>query len=174
MKQIHDAALTGNLTKEGAGVRRVHSLTRRGQDPSQSGQTSNKWKERPADCLSGSSKWVLLTRGSWLMSVFRMMRRAPQNKTGRAECSEVQSQGSVRTVSNCKYNSLLTAPHVEYAWDALFNAQSTAASTSRQPLLTKTLLRKVPKSQLKAVIIFKSQKRKMFLWMSAVCLPWPF
>lgn len=32
MKQIHDAALTGNLTKEGAGVRRVHSLPRRGQD----------------------------------------------------------------------------------------------------------------------------------------------
>lgn len=173
MKQIHDAALTGNLTKEGVGVRRVHSLTRRGQDPSQSGQTSNKWKKRPADCLSSSSKWVLLTRGSCLMSVFRMMRRAPQNKTRRDECSEVQSQGSVRTVSNCKYNSLLTASHVEYAWDALFNAQSTAGSTSRQLLLTKILLRKVSKSQLKAVI-FKSQKRKMFLWMSKVCLSWPF
>lgn len=32
MKQIHDAALTGNLTKEGVGVRRVHSLPRRGLD----------------------------------------------------------------------------------------------------------------------------------------------
>eukprot|EP00066_Takifugu_rubripes_P018407 XP_011607673.1 PREDICTED: inactive phospholipase C-like protein 2 [Takifugu rubripes] len=32
MKQIHDAALTGNLTKEGVGVRRVHSLPRRAQD----------------------------------------------------------------------------------------------------------------------------------------------
>lgn len=32
MKQIHDAALTGNLTREGAGVRRAHSLPRRGQD----------------------------------------------------------------------------------------------------------------------------------------------
>ncbi|CAG11095.1 unnamed protein product [Tetraodon nigroviridis] len=42
MKQIHDAALTGNLTKESVGVRRVHSLTRKGQDPSQSGQTTPK------------------------------------------------------------------------------------------------------------------------------------
>uniref|UniRef100_A0A8P4K791 Phosphoinositide phospholipase C n=1 Tax=Dicentrarchus labrax TaxID=13489 RepID=A0A8P4K791_DICLA len=32
MKQVHDAALTGNLTKESAGVRRVRSQTRRGQD----------------------------------------------------------------------------------------------------------------------------------------------
>lgn len=32
MKQIHDAALTGNLTKEGLGVRRVHSQTQRGHD----------------------------------------------------------------------------------------------------------------------------------------------
>uniref|UniRef100_A0A1A8P8Z8 Phosphoinositide phospholipase C n=1 Tax=Nothobranchius rachovii TaxID=451742 RepID=A0A1A8P8Z8_9TELE len=32
MKQVHDAALTGNLTKEGEGVRRVRSQTRRGQD----------------------------------------------------------------------------------------------------------------------------------------------
>uniref|UniRef100_A0A671Y499 Phosphoinositide phospholipase C n=1 Tax=Sparus aurata TaxID=8175 RepID=A0A671Y499_SPAAU len=32
MKQVHDAALTGNLTKECAGVRRVRSQTRRGQD----------------------------------------------------------------------------------------------------------------------------------------------
>lgn len=45
MKQIHDAALTGNLTKESVGVRRVHSLTRKGQDPSQSGQTTPKWKK---------------------------------------------------------------------------------------------------------------------------------
>ncbi|XP_037651145.1 inactive phospholipase C-like protein 2 [Sebastes umbrosus] len=32
MKQVHDAALTGNLTKESQGVRRVRSQTRRGQD----------------------------------------------------------------------------------------------------------------------------------------------
>lgn len=32
MKQIRDAALTGSLTKEGVGVRRVHSLPRRGQE----------------------------------------------------------------------------------------------------------------------------------------------
>ncbi|XP_078123701.1 inactive phospholipase C-like protein 2 isoform X3 [Sander vitreus] len=32
MKQVHDAALTGNLTKESPGVRRVRSQTRRGQD----------------------------------------------------------------------------------------------------------------------------------------------
>lgn len=32
MKQVHDAALTGNLTKESLGVRRVRSQTRRGQD----------------------------------------------------------------------------------------------------------------------------------------------
>ncbi|XP_053190894.1 inactive phospholipase C-like protein 2 [Scomber japonicus] len=32
MKQVHDAALTGNLSKEGVGVRRVRSQTRRGQD----------------------------------------------------------------------------------------------------------------------------------------------
>ncbi|XP_047461253.1 inactive phospholipase C-like protein 2 isoform X2 [Mugil cephalus] len=32
MKQVHDAALTGNLTKEGGGLRRVRSQTRRGQD----------------------------------------------------------------------------------------------------------------------------------------------
>uniref|UniRef100_A0A3Q3XDV7 Phosphoinositide phospholipase C n=1 Tax=Mola mola TaxID=94237 RepID=A0A3Q3XDV7_MOLML len=32
MKQVHDAALTGNLTREGPGVRRVHSQTQRGQD----------------------------------------------------------------------------------------------------------------------------------------------
>ncbi|XP_069554761.1 inactive phospholipase C-like protein 2 [Brachyistius frenatus] len=32
MKQVHDAALTGNLTKEGVGLRRVRSQTRRGQD----------------------------------------------------------------------------------------------------------------------------------------------
>lgn len=30
MKQVHDAALTGNLTKEGSGLRRVRSQTRRG------------------------------------------------------------------------------------------------------------------------------------------------
>ncbi|XP_063756157.1 inactive phospholipase C-like protein 2 [Eleginops maclovinus] len=32
MKQVHDAALTGNLTKERIGVKRVRSQTRRGQD----------------------------------------------------------------------------------------------------------------------------------------------
>ncbi|KAL3044041.1 hypothetical protein OYC64_003801 [Pagothenia borchgrevinki] len=32
MKQVHDAALTGNLTKESIGVKRVRSQTRRGQD----------------------------------------------------------------------------------------------------------------------------------------------
>ncbi|XP_061598693.1 inactive phospholipase C-like protein 2 [Cololabis saira] len=32
MKQVHDAALTGNLTKEGGGLKRVRSQTRRGQD----------------------------------------------------------------------------------------------------------------------------------------------
>ncbi|XP_067467370.1 inactive phospholipase C-like protein 2 isoform X1 [Thunnus thynnus] len=32
MKQVHDAALTGNLSKEGLGVRRVRSQSRRGQD----------------------------------------------------------------------------------------------------------------------------------------------
>ncbi|KAM3596552.1 uncharacterized protein V6R79_016473 [Siganus canaliculatus] len=32
MKLVHDAALTGNLTKDSAGVRRVRSHTRRGQD----------------------------------------------------------------------------------------------------------------------------------------------
>ncbi|XP_031178836.1 inactive phospholipase C-like protein 2 isoform X2 [Sander lucioperca] len=32
MKQVHDAALAGNLTKESPGVRRVCSQTRRGQD----------------------------------------------------------------------------------------------------------------------------------------------
>lgn len=32
MKQVHDAALTGNLTKESLGIRRVRSQTRRGQD----------------------------------------------------------------------------------------------------------------------------------------------
>lgn len=32
MKQVHDAALTGNLTKEGVGVTRVRSQTRRGQE----------------------------------------------------------------------------------------------------------------------------------------------
>ncbi|KAM6904023.1 inactive phospholipase C-like protein 2 [Lycodopsis pacificus] len=32
MKQVHDAALTGNLTKEGVGVRRVRSQTRRSQE----------------------------------------------------------------------------------------------------------------------------------------------
>ncbi|KAM9384294.1 inactive phospholipase C-like protein 2 [Pholidichthys leucotaenia] len=32
MKQVHDAALTGNLTKEGLGIRRVCSQTRRGHD----------------------------------------------------------------------------------------------------------------------------------------------
>ncbi|XP_044026993.1 inactive phospholipase C-like protein 2 isoform X2 [Siniperca chuatsi] len=32
MKQVHDAALTGNLTKESLGVSRVRSQTRRGQD----------------------------------------------------------------------------------------------------------------------------------------------
>ncbi|XP_070840913.1 inactive phospholipase C-like protein 2 [Chaetodon trifascialis] len=32
MKQVHDAALTGNLTKDSVGVRRVRSQTRRGQD----------------------------------------------------------------------------------------------------------------------------------------------
>lgn len=32
MKQVHDAALTGNLTKESLGVRRVRSQTRRGQE----------------------------------------------------------------------------------------------------------------------------------------------
>lgn len=66
-----------------------------------------------------------------------MARRAPKNKTRRDECSEVQSQGSVRTVSNCKYKSLITSSHVEYAWNALFKAQSTAGSTSKQLLLDK-------------------------------------
>lgn len=32
MKQVHDAALTGNLTKESLGIRRVRSQTRRSQD----------------------------------------------------------------------------------------------------------------------------------------------
>ncbi|KAG8005126.1 Inactive phospholipase C-like protein 2, partial [Nibea albiflora] len=32
MEQVHDAALTGNLTKESVGVKRVRSQTRRGQD----------------------------------------------------------------------------------------------------------------------------------------------
>lgn len=32
MKQVHDAALTGNLSKEGVGLRRVRSQTRRGPD----------------------------------------------------------------------------------------------------------------------------------------------
>ncbi|CAG5890801.1 unnamed protein product [Menidia menidia] len=32
MKQVHDAALTGNLTKEGAGLSRVRSQTRRGPE----------------------------------------------------------------------------------------------------------------------------------------------
>ncbi|CAN9503852.1 unnamed protein product [Ophioblennius macclurei] len=32
MKQVHDAALTGNLTKEGAGLKRVRSQTRRGPE----------------------------------------------------------------------------------------------------------------------------------------------
>lgn len=32
MKQVHDAALTGNLSKESLGVRRVRSQSRRGQD----------------------------------------------------------------------------------------------------------------------------------------------
>ncbi|KAK1880708.1 Inactive phospholipase C-like protein 2 [Dissostichus eleginoides] len=32
MKQVHDAALTGNLTKESIGIKRVRSQTRRGQD----------------------------------------------------------------------------------------------------------------------------------------------
>lgn len=32
MKQVHDAALTGSLTKEAPGLRRVRSQTRRGQD----------------------------------------------------------------------------------------------------------------------------------------------
>lgn len=32
MKQVHDAALAGNLTKEGAGLRRGRSQTGRGQD----------------------------------------------------------------------------------------------------------------------------------------------
>ncbi|CAB1458422.1 unnamed protein product [Pleuronectes platessa] len=31
-KQVHDAALTGNLSKEPQGVTRVRSVTRRGQD----------------------------------------------------------------------------------------------------------------------------------------------
>lgn len=32
MKQVHDAALTGNLSKEGGGLRRIRSQTGRGPD----------------------------------------------------------------------------------------------------------------------------------------------
>lgn len=35
MKQVRDAALTGHLTKEGAGLRRARSQTGRGQDDAQ-------------------------------------------------------------------------------------------------------------------------------------------
>ncbi|KAM4539069.1 inactive phospholipase C-like protein 2 [Odontesthes bonariensis] len=38
MKQVHDAALTGNLTKEMVGLSRVRSQTRRGQDDNTSGK----------------------------------------------------------------------------------------------------------------------------------------
>ncbi|XP_041810804.1 inactive phospholipase C-like protein 2 isoform X1 [Chelmon rostratus] len=40
MKQVHDAALTGNLIKDSVGVRRVRSQTRRGQDESARGTSA--------------------------------------------------------------------------------------------------------------------------------------
>lgn len=50
---------------------------------------------------------------------------------------EVLSQGSVCTVSSCKYRRPVTASHRAYAWNALLNTQSTAGSTSKQLLLDK-------------------------------------
>lgn len=52
MKQVHDAALTGNLTKEGVGVKRVRSQTRRGHDDAARGGSTVTWAgERQEDKL---------------------------------------------------------------------------------------------------------------------------
>lgn len=85
--------------------------------PSHGGQTSSRWKKTPAGRPRSSSKWGAAQAPSpELKSLFRITRRG----LGGDECSEIQSQGSVRTVSNCKYQRLTTASRVEYAWNAPF------------------------------------------------------
>lgn len=120
MKQIHDAALTGNLTKEGVGVRRAHSLPRRGQDEKPFAKRANDQQvKEDASKPPPQLHWTGVfraTNGTVCMNVVRFKAKA---------------QSVLYSTVN---TSLITASYVEYA---LLNPQSTASSTSKQLLLDK-------------------------------------